>query len=119
MQIVNLELTPLEFEERVLGAKQDWMQSLLVDMGEQEGMQEALPLGQWLHQQGISVDQQGRAVGGKPSRFAREAGAEQQPCWSGPAAARYFFIHALMTYIFWSLKLLFAPACKCSLIFIH
>lgn len=72
LQIVSLELSPAEFEEHVLGAKQDWRQSLLVEV-EQQDQQEcikAVPLGLWLQQQGIQVDAQGWATG--LCRFARE-----------------------------------------------
>lgn len=88
MQIVNLEFSPAEFEEHVLGCKQDWRQSLLVEVGlqDQGGLQQALPLGPWLHQQGISVDDEGRMVSAQPSRFAREAGLEAQPSLSFPPA---------------------------------
>lgn len=84
---MNLELSPSEFEQHVLGSQQDWRQSLLVEVGAQnrEGRQQALPLGTWLTQHSISVDQQGRLVAAKPSRFAREAGLDQ-PSLSGPAA---------------------------------
>ena len=87
VQIVNLELTPAEFEERVLGVRQDWRQSLLVEIGEQDqaGLQQALPLGQWLQQHSMAVDEQGRLLQPQASRFAREAGAaSHQPCLSGP-----------------------------------
>lgn len=89
VQIVNLEFSPGEFEEHVLGCKQDWRQSLLVEVGQQShsGLQQALPLGPWLHQQGISVDDEGRMLSSaQPSRFAREAGLEAQPSLSGPPA---------------------------------
>lgn len=87
VQIVNLEFSPAEFEEHVLGCKQDWRQSLLVEVGQdQGGLQQALPLGPWLHQQGITVDDEGRMILAQPSRFAREAGLEAQPSLSGPAA---------------------------------
>lgn len=87
MQIVNLEFSPAEFEEHVLGCKQDWRQSLLVEVGQdQGGLQQALPLGPWLHQQGISVDDDGRMVLAQPSRFAREADLEPQPSLSDPPA---------------------------------
>ena len=87
MQIVNLEFNPAEFEEHVLGCKQDWRQSLLVEVGQdQTGLQHALPLGPWLDQQGISVDDEGRMILAQPSRFAREAGLEPQPSLSGPPA---------------------------------
>ncbi len=87
LQIVNLELSPSEFEEHVLGSKQDWKQSLLVEVSQQnrQGLQQALPLGTWLHQHNIAVDQ-GRLIAAKTSRFAREAGLEQQPSLSGSEA---------------------------------
>lgn len=84
---MNLEFSPAEFEEHVLGCKQDWRQSLLVEVGQdQGGLQQALPLGPWLHQQGITVDDEGRMILAQPSRFAREAGLEAQPSLSGPPA---------------------------------
>jgi len=91
---VNLELSPSEFEEHVMGRKQDWKQSLLVEVSQQDraGMQQALPLGTWLHQHSIAVDQHGMLIAAKPSRFAREAGLQPQPSLSGPPAhhtARY------------------------------
>lgn len=88
VQILSLELSPAEFEERVLGTRQDWRQSLLVE-AEQQDQQDcmlAVPLGQWLQQQGIEVDDQGRASG--LTRFARDAASEPQPCLSGPASLR-------------------------------
>ncbi|KAL0034314.1 hypothetical protein WJX77_008756 [Trebouxia sp. C0004] len=87
-QIVNLELSPSEFEEHVMGCKQDWKQSLLVEVGQQDraGMQQALPLGTWLHQHSIAVDQHGVLMPAKSSRFAREAGLQPQPSLSGPPA---------------------------------
>ncbi|KAL3157100.1 hypothetical protein ABBQ38_001346 [Trebouxia sp. C0009 RCD-2024] len=88
-QFVNLEFSPGEFEEHVLGCKQDWRQSLLVEVGQQSqnGLQQALPLGPWLHQQGISVDDEGRMLSSaQPSRFAQEAALEAQPSLSGPPA---------------------------------
>lgn len=87
LQIVNLEFTPADFEEHVLGSKQDWRQSLLVEVGHhsQGSTQQALPLGPWLQQQGICVDEQGRTLSVQPSRFAWEAGLEAQPSLSGPA----------------------------------
>ena len=89
MQIVNLELSPSEFEEQVVGRQQDWRQSLLVEVSEQnqQGLQQALPLGAWLHQHGIAVDHQGRQLPATASRFAREAQIghqQEQPCLSGP-----------------------------------
>lgn len=89
VQFVNLEFSPGEFEEHVLGCKQDWRQSLLVEVGQQSqnGLQQALPLGPWLHQQGISVDDEGRMLSSaQPSRFAQEAALEAQPSLSGPPA---------------------------------
>ena len=84
---MNLEFSPEDFEKHVLGCKQDWRQSLLVEVGlDQGGLQQALPLGPWLHQQGISVDDEGRMISAQPSRFAREAGLEPQPSLSGPPA---------------------------------
>lgn len=85
---MSLELSPAEFEEHVLGAKQDWRQSLLVEV-DQHGQQDcimAVPLGQWLQQQGIEVDAQGCATG--LSRFAREPLSDPQPCLSGPVSHR-------------------------------
>ena len=94
LQILNLELSPSDFEEHVLGSKQDWRQSLLVEVSEQnhQGLQQALPLGAWLHQHNFAVDHQPSFMAAKPTRFAREAGLEQQPSLSGPQAhnaARY------------------------------
>ena len=82
MQLVSLELSPAEFEEHVLGTRQDWRQSLLVE-ADQQDQQDCImstPLGQWLQQQGIDVDEQGHATG--LSRFARE------PVSEGPASHR-------------------------------
>ena len=73
LQIVNLELSPAEFEQHVLGGQQGWRTSLLVEVDE-ESRQEcimAVPLGQWLQQQGIELDEQGCATG--LSRFARDS----------------------------------------------
>ena len=88
LQIVNLELSPSEFEEHVMGCKQDWKQSLLVEVGQQDraGMQQALPLGTWLRQHSIAVDHHGMRMPAKPSRFAQEAGLQSQPSLSGPPA---------------------------------
>ncbi len=91
---MNLELSPSEFEEHVMGRKQDWKQSLLVEVGQQDraGMQQALPLGTWLRQHSIAVDQHGMLMAAKPSRFAQEAGLQPHPSLSGPPAhhtARY------------------------------
>ncbi|KAL0049880.1 hypothetical protein WJX82_011620 [Trebouxia sp. C0006] len=87
-QIVYLELSPSEFEEHVMGRKHDWKQSLLVEVGQQDraGMQQALPLGTWLRQHSIAVDQHGMLLAAKPSRFAQEAGLQPQPSLSGPPA---------------------------------
>ena len=81
MQIVNLEFTPAEFEQHVIGCQQDWRQSLLVEVG-----QHALPLGPWLQQQGICTDDQGRTTSFRPSRFAQEAGPDASPSWSSPSS---------------------------------
>ena len=88
LQIVSLELSPAEFEEHVLGVKQDWRQSLLVEVEQQEQQDciMAVPLGQWLQQQGIELDAQGCATG--LSRFARDSLPEPQPSLSGPASHR-------------------------------
>ncbi|KAL0032345.1 hypothetical protein WJX79_006173 [Trebouxia sp. C0005] len=87
-QIVHLELSPSEFEEHVMGHKQDWKQSLLVEVSQQgrAGMQQALPLGTWLRQHSIAVDGHGMLMAAKPSRFAQEAGLQPHPSLSGPPA---------------------------------
>ena len=88
LQIVNLELSPAEFEQHVLGRQQDWRKSLLVEVGQQSQQDciMAVPLGQWLQQEGIELDQEGCATG--LSRFARDLLCEPQPS-SSNKSARY------------------------------
>lgn len=88
LQIVSLELSPAEFEEHVLGVRQNWHQNLLV-AAEQQSQQEsvmAMPLGDWLQQQGIEVDEQGRASG--LAHLMQDPPSGAQPCLSGPASHR-------------------------------